>query len=54
VVWDVTADVQAGASGWLIKKTSEVTSGQVMYYSKEAAQEAANPTLAPRLLLEWR
>jgi hypothetical protein len=49
----VTADVQAGATGWLIKKTNEGLSGQVSYYSKEGAEEARNLALAPRLELEW-
>ncbi|HEY7647610.1 MAG TPA: DNRLRE domain-containing protein, partial [Methylomirabilota bacterium] len=52
VTWDVTADVQAGATRWLIKKTNEALSGQVSYYSREGAGEAGNPELAPRLIVE--
>jgi hypothetical protein len=48
VSWDVTADVEAGASAWLIKKTSERQAGQVTYHSKEGG----DPTLAARLILE--
>jgi hypothetical protein len=44
VNWDVTADVQAGASGWVIKKTNEGQSGQALYSSKEG-------TAPPRLVL---
>jgi hypothetical protein len=54
VRWDVTKDVLAGTSGWLLRKTEELLPGQVTYFSKEGAQELANPALAPRLLLEWR
>jgi hypothetical protein len=52
VAWDVTADIQAGATGWLIKKTNEALSGQVSYYSKEGAEEAGNSALTPRLVVE--
>jgi hypothetical protein len=48
VSWDVTDDVLAGASAWLIKKTSERQPGRVSYHSREGA----NPGLAPRLILE--
>jgi hypothetical protein len=48
VSWDVTADVQAGASAWLIKKTSERQHGRVSYH----ARDGAAPALAPRLMLE--
>jgi hypothetical protein len=48
VRWDVTEDVQAGVSAWLLKKTAEGQPGQVTYHSKQGA----NPALAPRLLLE--
>lgn len=44
VQWDVTADVVAGATGWVIKKTNEGQSGQVAYASKEG-------TAPPRLIL---
>ena len=48
VSWDVTDDVLAGASAWLIKKTAERQAGEVSYHSKEGA----DPALAPRLILE--
>jgi hypothetical protein len=44
VQWDVTADVVAGATGWVIKKTNEGQSGQVAYSSKEG-------TAPPQLIL---
>jgi hypothetical protein len=47
VSWDVTDDVLAGASAWLIKKTSESQPGRVSYFSREG-----HPDLAPRLILE--
>jgi hypothetical protein len=52
VRWDVTADVQAGVSAWLIKKTDERQPGRVSYHSKEGAEAAGDPDLAPRLVLE--
>jgi len=54
VSWDVTADVQAGAqNGWLIKKDREITPGTVEYYSREGAAAAGNPSLGPRLIIEY-
>jgi hypothetical protein len=52
VSWDVTADVQAGVSAWLIKKTAERQPGKVSYHSRESADDAGDPDLAPRLILE--
>jgi hypothetical protein len=52
VIWDVTADVQAGVSAWLVRKTREFETGTVDYYSREAAVAAGFPELAPRLILE--
>ena len=41
VVWDVTADLVAGAElGWLLKKENERELGFVQYYSKEGAAAA--------------
>lgn len=54
VSWNVTADVQAGATfGWLIKKQSENQNGQARYYSREGATRAGNANLAPRLVLVY-
>jgi hypothetical protein len=44
VEWDVTADVQTGATRWVIKKTNEGQSGRVAYSSKEG-------TAPPQLIL---
>jgi hypothetical protein len=52
VSWDVTNDVLAGVSSWLLKKTDEATPGRVLYYSKEGAVVVGNPNVAPRLILE--
>ena len=40
VSWDVTDDVLAGATAWLIKKTAERQAGQVSYFSKEGSASA--------------
>jgi hypothetical protein len=52
VSWDVTDDVLAGVSAWLIKKTSERQAGKVSYFSRQGADAAGDPDLAPRLILE--
>jgi hypothetical protein len=52
VSFDVTADVVAGDSAWLIKKADENTPGRANYYSREGAAAAGKPELAPKLLLE--
>jgi hypothetical protein len=52
VSWDVTDDVLAGATGWVIKKTNESQTGQVMYISREGATTQGDASLAPRLILE--
>jgi probable HAF family extracellular repeat protein len=44
VRWEVTADVLAGVTGWLIKKTNEAQAGRVAYSAKEGLAP-------PRLLL---
>ena len=55
VSWNVTADVQAGATyGWLIKKENESQTGEVRYYSREGAILAGNTSLAPRLVLVYQ
>jgi hypothetical protein len=52
VSWVVTLDVEAGASAWLLKKTNEGQPGRVSYHSKESAEAAGDPDLAPRLIFE--
>lgn len=52
VEWDVTDDVLAGDTAWLIKKADEDVGGTVLYHSKEGAIEADDVDLAPRLTLE--
>jgi hypothetical protein len=53
VRWDVTLDVQAGRTAWLVRKTDEGSAGKMLYYSKEGAATQGNAGLAPRLLLEY-
>jgi hypothetical protein len=52
VSFDVTSDVLAGRSAWLVKKTLEITAGRVNYYSREGATAAGKPEFAPKLMLE--
>jgi len=52
LVWDVTADVEAGISGWLLKNRDESVPGGVAFYSQEGAEAEGDPDLAPRLFLE--
>jgi hypothetical protein len=52
VSWDVTQDVEAGVTAWLVKKTDEGQPGRVSYHSKDGAAAAGDPDLAPRLILE--
>ncbi len=49
--WDVTADVQAGADSWLLKKTQGNSNGNARFYAKEHPDVVGNSHLAPRLLL---
>ena len=56
VVFDVTQDIAALGAGatealFLVKKENEGQSGQVEYFSKEAALAAGDVTLSPRLIL---
>ncbi|MFQ5570042.1 MAG: thrombospondin type 3 repeat-containing protein [Rhodothermales bacterium] len=51
VSWDVTADVQAGADSWLLKKTQG--NGNARFYTKEHPDVAGNSDLAPRLELDF-
>ncbi|MEW6269808.1 MAG: hypothetical protein AB1689_10990 [Thermodesulfobacteriota bacterium] len=52
VAWDVTADVEAGVTRWLLRSRDESEPGAVAFYSEEAAEAAGDPDLAPRLVLE--
>jgi hypothetical protein len=51
VTWDVTSDVLDGATTWILYRDSG--SGNVHYYSKEDPDAIQNPSLAPRLVLEF-
>lgn len=53
VTFDVTADVIAGRAGWLVKKQDESSIGKVEYFSREGAAALANPSLAPRIELDF-
>jgi len=54
VIFDVTSDVRQGADfGWLLAKDQEGQPGKVYYFSKEGAELAGNPGLAPQLVLEY-
>ncbi len=54
VNWDVTQDVQVGATlGWMLKKQRETKAGTVSYYTKEGATIQGNASLVPRLILEF-
>jgi hypothetical protein len=54
VRWDVTADVLAGTTGWVLKKRHEGVSGKVGYYSREGAAALGSPLSGPRLIIELR
>lgn len=51
LAWDVTQDVLAGNTAWLIQKTVEHSGGRVDFYSREGAIAAGHPEWAPRLEL---
>jgi hypothetical protein len=51
VAWDVTADVKAGRTSWLIRNRDEKLSAGAIYYSREGAQAVGNPAAAPRLII---
>jgi cysteine-rich repeat protein len=53
VSFDVTADVKAGITEWLVKKADEQARGRVLYYSREGAAAKSDPTLAPHLELDY-
>ena len=52
VSWDVTDDVLAGATAWMVKKTEEGPNGKALYYAREGASDVGDVSLAPTLLLE--
>lgn len=49
VSFDVTDDVVAGVSSWIVKKSDEDARGRVTFYSHEGAVGQMNEDLAPRL-----
>jgi len=49
--WDVTDDVLAGVSSWLIKKRDEEDPTGVAFHSHEGATHLGDSGLAPRLIL---
>lgn len=51
MAWDVTDDVLAGVSGWLIRKRDESDPSGVAFHSSEGAEVLGAPHLAPRLIL---
>ena len=50
VSWDVTADVERGASAWLIARRHG-RGHSLAYHSREGAAALGNPSLAPTLVL---
>jgi hypothetical protein len=51
LAWDVTDDILAGVSSWLIRKRDESDPTGVAFYSREGAAVRGDPDLAPRLIL---
>ena len=49
VTFDVTDDVVAGVSSWIVKKKDETVGGRVTFHSHEGAAGLMNEDLAPRL-----
>ncbi|MBY0278935.1 Ig-like domain-containing protein, partial [Candidatus Binatia bacterium] len=52
VAWDVTEDVRAGRTAWLLEKADEHQPGRVAYFSREGAAAAEDMDLAPKLVLD--
>jgi hypothetical protein len=52
VSFDVTEDVRAGHSAWLLRLERPRAGGAIAYHSREGAAAAGDPNLAPRLVLE--
>ncbi len=59
VTWDVTQDVHDALIGepfygWLVRKAPERRAGHVRFHTREGAWAAGEPSLAPRLVLEYK
>jgi hypothetical protein len=53
IEFDVTADVKAGQSEWLVKTPNGERGGKLLLHSREGAEASGDPTLAPRLELVY-
>ena len=53
VEFDVTADVNAGRSEWLVKTADGQRGGKLFLYSREGGEAVEDPSLAPRLELDY-
>jgi hypothetical protein len=51
LAWDVTDDVNAGASSWIIRKRDEADPTGIAFHSREGAAHERNSDLAPTLIL---
>ena len=49
---DVTADVLAGVSSWLLRLDDESTPADLMFHSQEGAAQIGDPGAGPVLVLE--
>ncbi|MFM7142225.1 MAG: hypothetical protein ACKO2K_09980, partial [Alphaproteobacteria bacterium] len=49
--WNVTADVLAGATRFLLRKPVAADPGKVEFFSREGAARAGTPDLGPKLIL---
>jgi hypothetical protein len=52
VSWDVTADVLAGVSRWLLRLHDETSSDVLVFYSDRGAADVGDPEAGPVLVLE--
>jgi hypothetical protein len=53
VSWDVTADVRAGITRWLLKVTTETSAGVLEYFSRDADPAPDASMRAPRLIFRY-
>ena len=53
VEFDVTADVKAGQTEWLVKKANSKPGGKMFFCSREGAAALTDSTLTPRLELDY-